>query len=68
MSRPKVGPGPGRGPMSVNLDKAKDTKGTLKRLLNYLKDSKELLILAVILIILGVILNLASTIILQPII
>ncbi|MCI8277368.1 MAG: ABC transporter ATP-binding protein [Clostridia bacterium] len=68
MSRPKVGPGPGRGPMSVNLDKAKDTKGTLKRLLNYLKDSKKLLILAVILIILGVILNLASTIILQPII
>ena len=26
----------GRGPMSVNLDKAKDSKATTKRLLKYL--------------------------------
>lgn len=69
MSKPGTGPRPGgRGPMSVNLDKAKDTKGTLKRLLKYLEKSKRLLILAVIFIILSVVLNLASSIILQPII
>ncbi len=67
MSRPMGRPS-GRGPMSVNLDKAKDTKGTLKRLLTYLKNSKKLLILAVIFIILSVVFNLASTVILQPII
>lgn len=67
MSKPMGRPG-GRGPMSVNLDKAKDAKGTLKRVLNYLKSSKKLLILAVIFIILSVVFNLASTIILQPII
>ena len=42
MSKPMGRPG-GRGPMSVNLDKAKDAKGTLKRVLNYLKSSKKLL-------------------------
>ena len=67
MSKPMGRPG-GRGPMSVNLDNAKDAKGTLKRVLNYLKSSKKLLILAVIFIILSVVFNLASTIILQPII
>lgn len=68
MSKPQMGRPGGRGPMSVNLDKAKDTKGTLKRLLTYLKNSKKLLILAVIFIILSVVFNLASTVILQPII
>lgn len=58
----------GRGPMKVNFDKAKDAKGTLKRLLKYLKNSRKMLILATIFIILSVILNIASTVILQPII
>ena len=58
----------GRGPMSVNLDKAKDSKATTKRLLNYLKGNKKELIIVYIFIILSVILNLAQSVILQPII
>ena len=30
----------GRGPMTVNLDKAKNTKGTIKRLYGYVKRYK----------------------------
>lgn len=58
----------GRGPMSVNLDKAKDSKGTTKRLLTYLKDSKKQLIVVYAFIILSVILSLAQSVILQPIV
>ncbi len=29
----------GRGPMKVNLDKAKDSKGTVKRILKYFERS-----------------------------
>lgn len=60
--------GGGRGPMSVNLDKAKDSKGTTRRLLTYLKGSKKELIAVYIFIILSVILSLAQSVILQPII
>lgn len=60
--------GGGRGPMSVNLDKAKDSKGTTKRLLSYLKGSKKELIAVYIFIILSVVLSLAQSVILQPII
>ena len=60
--------GPGRGPMSVNLDKAKDTKGTLKRLMRYLENQKKWLVLVVIFIILYVLANLGTSILLQPII
>ena len=63
----KFGP-PGRGPMSVNLDKAKDVKGTLKRLMKYLKNHRKWLALVVIFIILYVVTNLATSILLQPII
>ena len=45
---PKKGPGGGRGPMRVNLDKAKDSKKTTKRLLGYLKDSKIQLVIVFI--------------------
>ena len=60
-------PGGGKG-MTVNLDKAKDSKKTMKRLMDYLKKFKLLLIAVVICVILYVVLNLASSIILQPII
>ena len=62
------GPGGGRGPMRVNLDKAKDSKATIRRLLTYLKDSKHQLIIVFIFIVLTVILTLAQSVILQPII
>ena len=58
----------GRGPMSVNLDRAKDSKGTVKRLLKYLSNSKKRLIIVYIFIILYVILNISQSLILQPII
>lgn len=67
MKKPMGGPG-GRGPMSVNLDKAKDSKGTLKRLLEYLEGSKKILIIVLIFIIAYVILNISQSLILQPII
>ncbi len=58
----------GRGPMSVNLDKAKDSKGTLKRLLTYLDESKKILVAVLIFIIAYVVLNTSQSLILQPII
>ena len=58
----------GRGPMSVNLDKAKDSKATIKRLLKYLNNSKKHLIVVLIFIVLYVILNISQSLILQPII
>lgn len=58
----------GRGPMRVNLDKAKDSKATIRRLLTYLKGSQRELIIVFIFIILSVILSLAQSVILQPII
>ena len=65
--RPR-GPRGGRGPMTVNLDKAKDSKKTLKRLLNYLNKFKFLLGIVVVFVILSVVFDLASSVILQPII
>ena len=56
------------GPMRVNLDKAKDSKGTIKRLLSYLKDSRKALVVVYIFIIFSIILDLAVSLILQPII
>ena len=64
----RKGPGGGRGPMRVNLDKAKDSKKTTKRLLTYLKDSKNQLFVVFVFIVLSVILTLAQSVILQPII
>ena len=61
------GPG-GRGPMRVNLDKAKDSKGTVKRLLTYLKESRKLLVVVYVFIILSIVLSLAQSVILQPIV
>ena len=58
----------GRGPMSVNLDKAKDSKATIKRLLKYLNSSKKYLILVMFFIVLYVVLNIMQSLILQPII
>ena len=58
----------GRGPMSVNLDKAKDSKATIKRLLKYLNSSKKYLILVMFFIVLYVLLNIMQSLILQPII
>ncbi|WP_113673941.1 ABC transporter ATP-binding protein [Vallitalea guaymasensis] len=49
MSKGKVGRGPGRGhAMSMPVEKAKDFKGTLKRLLGYLKPRRVSLIFVVI--------------------
>ena len=62
------GPGGGRGPMRVNLDKAKDSKATTRRLLTYLRNSKKQLIIVFIFLVLTVILSLAQSVILQPII
>lgn len=67
IKKPISGPN-GRGPMSVNLDKAKDSKGTLKRLLTYLDGSKKVLVAVLIFIIAYVILNTSQSLILQPII
>ena len=64
------GPRPGgRGKgLTVNLDKAKDSKKTLKRLFGYLKRFKFLLGIVVVFVILSVVFDLASSVILQPII
>ncbi|MCT4688722.1 ABC transporter ATP-binding protein [Vallitalea sp.] len=49
MSKGRVGRGPGRGhAMSMPVEKAKDFKGTLKRLLGYLKPRRVSLIFVVI--------------------
>ena len=40
----------GRGPMSVNLDKAQNSKATTKRILSYLKEHKKTLILVLLFI------------------
>ena len=67
--RPAMRPGGGgRGPMRVNLDKAKDAKGTAKRLLTYMHGQKKLLVIAFIFIVLYVVCNLGTTVLLQPII
>lgn len=58
----------GRGPMQVNLDKAKDVKGTVRRLMKYIEGHKKGLILVITFILLYVILNLISSVMLQPII
>lgn len=58
----------GKGPMSVNLDKAKNTKSTLKRLMKYLEVHKKALIMVIIFIILYVVCNVASSVMLMPII
>ena len=57
-----------RGAMNVNLDKAKDTKGTIKRIIKYLAQHKKGFAIVVIFIILYVLFNLATSILLQPII
>ena len=67
MRKPAGGPG-GHGPMSVNLDKAKNSKATIKRLLKYLDGSKKILFIVVIFIIAYVILNTSQSLMLQPII
>lgn len=58
----------GRGPMTVNLDKAKNTKGTIKRLIKYLEGHKKTLIMVILFIILYVVCNIATSIMLMPII
>lgn len=67
IKKPVGGPG-GRGPMSVNLDKAKNSKATIKRLLKYLDGSKKILFVVILFIIAYVILNTSQSLILQPII
>lgn len=62
---PKPG---GKGPMSVNLDKAKNTKTTLRRIMKYLEGHKKTLIMVVIFIILYVACNVATSVMLMPII
>ncbi len=58
----------GRGPMSVNFDKAKDSKGTIRRIMKYLDAHKVTLIFVVIFIVLYVACNLITSIMLKPII
>ncbi len=58
----------GRGPMTVNLDKAKNSKMTIKRLFKYLEGHKKALIMVIIFIILYVACNIATSVMLMPII
>lgn len=58
----------GKGPMNVSLDRVKDSKGTIKRLMKYLENHKKGFVIVVIFIILYVLANLATSILLQPII
>lgn len=58
----------GKGPMNVSLDRAKDSKGTIKRLMKYLENHKKGFVIVIIFIILYVLANLATSILLQPII
>ena len=58
----------GRGPMTVNLDKAKNTKGTIKRLIKYLEGHKKTLIMVILFIVLYVACNVATSVMLMPII
>lgn len=58
----------GKGPMSVNLDKAQNSKATIKRIWSYLKEHKKTLILVLLFIILYVACNTISSIMLMPII
>ena len=45
----------GKGPMNVSLDRAKDSKGTIKRLMKYLENHKKGFVIVIIFIILYVI-------------
>lgn len=65
MAKGRVG---GGGPMKVNLDKAQDVKGTVKRLMKYIEPHKKGLILVIVCIIFYVVLNLLSSVLIQPII
>ena len=58
----------GKGPMNVSLDRAKDSKGTIKRLMKYLENHKKGFVIVIIFIILYDLANLATSILLQPII
>ena len=58
----------GKGPMNASLDRAKDSKGTIKRLMKYLENHKKGFVIVIIFIILYVLANLATSILLQPII
>lgn len=63
----KMGSG-GKGPMSVNLDKAQNSKATIKRIMTYLKGHEKTLIMVFVFIILYVALNTISSVMLMPII
>ncbi len=65
MAKGRIG---GGGPMKVNLDKAQDVKGTVKRLMKYIEAHKKGLTLVIICIIFYVVLNLLSSVLIQPII
>ena len=58
--------GPGKGKRSV--EKAKDTKGTIKRLWKYIEQNKVRLIIVFILVIISSVASILSTSILKPII
>ena len=58
----------GKGPMNVSVDKAKDSKGTIKILMKDLENHKKGFVIVIIFIILYVLANLATSILLQPII
>ena len=54
--------------MGVNLDKAENSKATIKRVMQYLKAHKKSLILVVVFILIYVILNMVTTLMLKPIV
>ncbi|GKX31638.1 hypothetical protein SH1V18_41180 [Vallitalea longa] len=61
MNKGRVGRGPGRGhAMSMPVEKAKDFKGTLKRLLGYLKPRRISLIFVVIMAVLSTIFSIVA--------
>jgi len=59
----KMGP-----PKGKKFEKPKDTKKTIRRLWGYLKQSKALLITAIVLVIIAAIIDMASIYVLAPII
>lgn len=60
--------GVGRGALKVNVDKAQNSKATLKRIMKYLEGHKKTLILVIIFIILYVACNTITSVMLMPII
>ncbi|MDO4563317.1 MAG: ABC transporter ATP-binding protein [Clostridia bacterium] len=66
---PRGGHGGGKGPHGpMEIEKAKDTKGTLSRIVSYLGKSKKSIALVLALVVVGTLANLGGTYLIRPII